>query len=160
MPPDKSAMMLTSNLIAIEVGRVDDGKNLEPGTEKNWRSSMTLEEKKAEIVETIYILGREMTEIKDRLAKVKNSVREAGVYADADWYRRAQYALRMKAVTLQASNRELGEINRQIRAANFAKSDTPDRRFVSVAKRVLSPETYQHIWDVVHIERTGEENNG
>lgn len=78
--------------------------------------------------------------IRDQLSSARVRVAETGLYADRDWYRRANSALRFKGSYIQRIQAAMGR-KRRHRGRNF------ERMFVEIAKETLPEGTYQQIFE-------------
>ena len=108
-----------------------------------------LEDVKAAIERRMDALDEKASSIKGQLDEAKNELIAMGKYADQDWWRRANSALRYKGRQRQRCQRLLGEVNRRIRAAKtHADNQSLLRQFVCAAKAALPEALYIDIWKV------------
>jgi chromosome segregation ATPase len=94
-------------------------------------------------------LNDELAEIDERRAAIKGQIEQAqatrqatGVYADSDWFRRANGALRHLGVERNEVAREIGEGNRSLRALN---NQLHRDSFHNAVRDVVDEETYRQI---------------
>lgn len=86
---------------------------------------------------------RRLADIRTQLDTAKSRVHIDGVYADADWYRRAEAARRMAGVEHQTVLRLLGERKRAAKQQAHQRSqELQGRRFIEVARRWLEPDVF------------------
>lgn len=109
----------------------------------------TLNDECADLEGRVDALNDELAEIDDRRAQIRGQIEKAkadrldtGEYADADWFRRANGALRHLGVERNDIARELGETNRRLRAArNQANRNT----FYVAVREVVDDATFERI---------------
>ena len=101
------------------------------------------------------LTAEDMQEVFDRLEDeadaIADQLREAGaiklktgVYADPDWYRSAQHALKAKRKTQARIGRKMSQLKRETRAQ---RASSVTRLFVEIAKRVLPSGEWEDIMD-------------
>ncbi len=95
------------------------------------------------------LLETEIADIKNQLRVARSKAAATGEYADHDWFCRASAALRIKGRQFNYLNREIGQQEKKLRRE---RNDSWERRFITVAKRRLDPETYESI-----VEEAGED---
>lgn len=89
--------------------------------------------------------ARAMAQIRLQIDTAKSDS-VTGIYSDPDWFRRANYALKMKGIEHQRLMREMGKKKEEERKA---RASTYERLFEQEAKKILSVETYREIQDKV-----------
>ena len=95
-----------------------------------------------ELEELEMLLQADITAIRDQLAAAQNRRRETGVYANADWFRRARKAQGIKARQLETVKRFRKEARLQERRE--AGRAFPNY-FMDAARTTLSPEAFNVI---------------
>lgn len=95
----------------------------------------------------------ERDKLEESLASINIQIENArqdrfvtGEYADPSWWKRVHAARTLTARKYQALQRRIGALRRERRRT---WNNERERAFISVAKRVLSQETYEHIWEEV-----------
>lgn len=88
--------------------------------------------------------------MKDAIAQAQQQRRE-GEYTDPDWYRRVNFALRMKGREMQMIAREFGARKLQQKRED---GSTWEHRFLEKARELLEPEIFQAIKDAVRQDAT------
>jgi hypothetical protein len=99
---------------------------------------MTLDEEMAlrdEIAAQIRQLDTDINNIRSQIEHAQARRIETGQCASPMWFAKANSALRYKNAEREAQQHELGKINRRIK----------DRRFMDIARRVLTEEQYIEI---------------
>ena len=86
----------------------------------------------------------EIAEIKAQIGEAKGYAAETGEYSDADWFLRANLALRHKGREHQALQLEFGRRRKEERRVHNA---TIERAFIDVARVRLDYKTFQAIMD-------------
>ncbi len=99
-----------------------------------------------ELVDILPQLELAVALIRDSLQEARTKVVTERVYSDPDWYRRANFALRMRGREMQMVQREMGK---RKRARAVEHKEAPDlaaltweRQFVKTAKVMLTGELY------------------
>jgi len=117
---------------------------------------MTVEELQAEkrsIMDEMESLNETSASIKDQLAAAKTIQVQTGQYADPDWWRRANFALRATGRSLQGLQNRLGDVNRELRALTAKEHNANlERRFIATARQMLPSELYEKIWSAARLE--------
>lgn len=108
-----------------------------------WLRKLTDEElatTKADLEEDIGMIKSQIQEARARAAS-------SGDYSDADWYRRANGAQRVKAVQFNACCREQGRRRRETANRNRASlGNNPwESAFCKAARELLKPETFESL---------------
>lgn len=88
-------------------------------------------------------LQQAITAIKDQIARAAVERRTTGVYASADWFRRAQTARGIKARQLEIVKRARKE---RVTAERIAARGTFPQHFLDAARIVLPKETYDLVY--------------
>ena len=96
------------------------------------------------------LLLEKIARLKMQIDGAKAHCAQTGDYSDADWYNRANYALRMVAKEHQQCIREIGERNKRTKLENAARFE---RLFVEIARRRLHRELFQEIFNEAQQER-------
>lgn len=117
---------------------------------------MTLKEKRSALLDEIAELSLNSMNIKAQIEEYKGTKKEMRE-RDEEWLRSAQYALRATSRDWQIANRELGEINREIKKTHALPSH--ERKFIQMAKLMLPPELYQAIWTRTNAEAECEKSS-
>lgn len=86
----------------------------------------------------------EIAEIKAQLGEAKSIAAETGEYSDADWFNRANLALRLKGREHQALQMEHG---RRRKAERRAYNASIERAFIDAARLRLDATTFRMLWD-------------
>lgn len=96
-------------------------------------------------------LDRRVVEVMTEMANIRSQVNDAkshtattGDYSDADWFRRAEHALRMRGIEHQKLAQEVGRRNRQEKTE---RANAREVHFVRIAKRRLDPALFAEILD-------------
>lgn len=97
----------------------------------------------------------DMSTIHAKIQKAKVNHQLTGEYADADWYRRANSAYKVKGVQQELVKRELGKRRRQERANNNMNLN---KVFVDKAKEVLESSVFNEILEKAKEEIATDEN--
>lgn len=117
---------------------------------------MTLDELYAEklsIMDEMESLNETSASIKDQLAAAKTIQVQTGEYADPDWWRRANFALRATGRNVQGLQARLGEVNRQLKVMAAKEHNANlERRFIVAARQILDPNLYEKIWVAARLE--------
>lgn len=101
-----------------------------------------------QLQDTQVILLEDMASIRYQLEAAKSNAAMDGEYADADWFRKATYALRMKGAQQQAISIEVGRRKRLIQS-------TLETWFVRVARQILEEDLFEEIMDEAkHLTQT------
>lgn len=107
-----------------------------------------------DIKQEMLVLDEDMNSIRTQIDHARARRFKEGIFADPDWWARANSALRHKGRRRQELQNQLGEMNRRQRAENKINSDRDDgRAFVRAAKALLTGEMYARIWSEVERER-------
>lgn len=85
-------------------------------------------------------LLEDMASIRYQLEEAKSKAATGGDYSDADWFRKASYALRMKGAQQQAVSIEVGRRKRLVQS-------TLETWFVRVAREILDEDLFEEIMD-------------
>jgi hypothetical protein len=93
-----------------------------------------------QLQDTQVILLEDMASIRYQLESAKSAAALENEYADADWFRKATYALRMKGAQQQAISIEVG------RRKRLAQS-TLETWFVRIAREILEEDLFEEIMD-------------
>lgn len=96
----------------------------------------------AELEQHIATLLFDMAQIDSQLDFAKSTAAATGRYSDHDWFNRARHAKRMKGREHQLATLALSKRRKEERRA---RQDSIERRFVEVAKRVLSPDLFAEV---------------
>ena len=108
-----------------------------------------LEAERLSILDEMEELNETSAKIKDQLLAAQAIKIKTGEYADPDWWRRANYALKGHRRQAQGCQVRLGDVNRQLRALRAAESDRKfERRFINAARRMLPPALYSKLCDI------------
>lgn len=105
-----------------------------------------------DLMEMREALTWDMTCIRDQLAQAAQQKEETGEYADRDWYRRAQFALRAKGKDCMGIQTEFSKRNRAAKVANTEVRTTFERAFMVIARRELDRDVYKGLLFVVNQE--------
>ncbi len=94
-------------------------------------------------------LELDAAQIRASLEEARSKVATGGGYSDPDWYRRANFALRMKGREMQMVQRELGVKKREQAkdnvTASASESTSWERKFVYAARSFLSKKDFDAI---------------
>jgi hypothetical protein len=106
----------------------------------------------------MFQLDEETASIKSQLSEAKHKAASTGNYSDNSWFRpwfrRANDAQRHRSRSRQKAQLVLGDVNRTIRKKNAIVGDnTPERRFITAAKRLLPEATYRAIWQEANLDQ-------
>lgn len=82
----------------------------------------------------------EIAEIKAQIGEAKGYAAETGEYSDADWFRRANLALRFKGREHQALQLEFGRRRKEERRAY---NSSMERAFIDAARAKLDATTFR-----------------
>lgn len=93
-----------------------------------------------QLQDTQVILLEDMASIRYQLEAAKSNAAMDGEYADADWFRKATYALRMKGAQQQAISIEVGRRKRLAQSAL-------ETWFVRIAREILEEDLFEEIMD-------------
>ena len=93
-----------------------------------------------QLQDTQVILLEDMASIRYQLEAAKSNAAMDGEYADADWFRKATYALRMKGAQQQAISIEVGRRKR-------LNQSTLETWFVRHARQILDEDLFEEIMD-------------
>lgn len=127
-----------------------------PRPDDAWTVDMLGHAKRA-VEDRMLILDEASASIGAQIAQAQQEKAESGVQADPDWWRRVNFAKRMKGRERQRCQHLLGEINKRLRNHNRAASDAEyqadvRKRFIVAAKATLPAATYEAIWARVNAE--------
>lgn len=81
--------------------------------------------------------------INGQLADARRAAASDGDYSDADWYRRAETALRHKGRLMQRIQLELTRLRGK-------QSNKLESAFIEAARELLLPDVFQNIMDAAH----------
>ena len=106
------------------------------------------------------MIRQAMTYIDEASAAIRSQIESAkgrafteSVYADNDWWRRANNALRFKGRQRQQLQDKYGAVNRvvrQLRAGQVNIIETSrEQLFIKAASLILPKETYVRLWSIV-----------
>jgi hypothetical protein len=102
------------------------------------------------ILKEIDEIANAMIQTKDHIAKAQATCRETGVYADADWYRRARTALAIQGQKhqklLRAAKVRRAELKRE---ATAEREESRAQLFLKICKNHIPKELYLQIWQEV-----------
>jgi hypothetical protein len=93
-----------------------------------------------QLQDTQVILLEDMASIRYQLEAAKSNAAMDGEYADADWFRKATYALRMKGAQQQAISIEVGRRKRMTQSRL-------ETWFVRIAREILEEDLFDEIMD-------------
>jgi len=93
-----------------------------------------------QLQDTQVILLEDMASIRYQLEAAKSNAATDGEYADADWFRKATYALRMKGAQQQAISIEVGRRKRMTQSRL-------ETWFVRIAREILEEDLFDEIMD-------------
>src|SRR4051812_31857413 len=90
--------------------------------------------------------------IEEALGRARSEAAMSGRFADIDWYRRAERALKATRRRRVAAQHRYGGLSRQGRQAVATALNGPRHQaFVDAAKTILPKEIYLSIWDRAHL---------
>jgi hypothetical protein len=95
-------------------------------------------------------LEDEMASIRNQLDHARVQRQLTGQYADADWYRRASAALRLKGRDAQRIQIRLAALRAERAAEHERKNEGELVAFVRAAKLLLDEQTYRRLWEEVN----------
>lgn len=97
-----------------------------------------------QLKETYFKIQEDMAEIKGQIANAKATAVSSGVYADANWFAKANTALKHKQVTHQIIQREMSD-----RRKAKQKDNNRDLAvcFMDCAREVMDPEDFFDLLD-------------
>jgi hypothetical protein len=93
-----------------------------------------------ELQEANLLLLQDIASIKYQLETAKSDAMTEGDYADPAWFRKANYALRMKGINQQALTAEMGRRRRLTQS-------TLETWFVRIAREILEEDLFDEIMD-------------
>ena len=97
-----------------------------------------------ELVKALPVVEQSLADIRAQLDNARTRKVTTGEYADAQWYSRARAALRYKGIEHQAIVREKALRAKQLRVA---RAEDVNQKFVSSARRLLTPEEFKLIME-------------
>lgn len=97
-----------------------------------------------DIERRISVTLAEIAEIKAQIGEAKSIAAKTGEYSDPQWFRRANYALRLKGIEHQSLLLEYGKKRKEEKAA---RNVTLEREFINVAKTRLDPTSFRLLMD-------------
>lgn len=100
----------------------------------------------AEFDDAIDFVAEECAKIEQQLLAVKGAAVQRGEYADADWYARANMALRLTKAKKQTLARKRADLSRSLKEA---KQSDRTQLFVVACREMLPKETYTALWQRV-----------
>lgn len=107
-------------------------------------------EAKRVVEDAMYYLDNATISIRYQLDEAKANVVIKRQFADPEWWRRTNSALRHYGRERQRIQNKLGEINRRLRASrNQVERVTRDRAFIQVVGKMLSADQVKKAWRTV-----------
>ena len=93
-----------------------------------------------------------LNSIRSQLDAAHERKRAHGEYADADWWRRANSALRYNGRRRQELQSKLGQLNRRRKQLSITMAQprerSRDRAFIDAARALLPSETFARLWQL------------
>ncbi len=88
----------------------------------------------------------EIASIKEQIARAKARAAAEGDYSDANWYQRANRALRHKQIEHQSLLRSAAELRKRLKQeAQREQNPRFEQAFIAAAKGMLDEDTFQRI---------------
>ena len=88
----------------------------------------------------------EIASIKEQIARAKARAAADGEYSDADWYQRANRALRHKQIEHQSLMQRTAELRKRLKQeAQQEQNQRFETAFIAAAKGMLDGDTFQRI---------------
>lgn len=110
-------------------------------------TSAELELEKRKLMVAIGQLTEESSQIRSQIAAAAARRAAEGVWADRDWWRRANFALREKGRQMQQLQWTLGEVNRRLRATSHQERDSElVGCLMEVAKEIIGEAKWRIIY--------------
>lgn len=122
-------------------------------TESDLEASSQAWPKRAEVdamtdIPALWTALQNMHEVRDRIKSQLDTARSAvaagGEYSAAEWYRKAEQALRIAGRTAENMQFRLGELKRRRRLEDASAGG---QRFVEAARRKLPPDVFQALME-------------
>lgn len=104
-----------------------------------------LEAEYARLLKEKEVNDRAIADINGQLFTARTDARVNGVYADADWFGRAQHAKQRCGQRNQVLQRQIGDVRRRI---GKLRALIEDRCFVEAARMVLPPDEFARVCNV------------
>jgi hypothetical protein len=101
---------------------------------------------KEELVAAKNQLGVIRIGIENQLAEARYKLHATGERSDPEWFRRATHAHKMKGVNMRQIDEELSARKRMAHDDRNGKNRELMQFFIDVAKRKLTGEQYEEIW--------------